>query len=1537
MRLLLFDEEKITKLVLPEVIDGVFLMKYTPEGSKVTRDLIIEAEEGKWFLKGSTNIGILESSNSLIESIELTNYMNVRILLIDRQVVVNLYCLPTLEENNLRGMVYADQITIGNSNQCSIVYNNNSIANLQATIIHNNGWYITPPSENFQGYIFVNGKRVKKATNLVIGDIIFINGLKITWMGSFLQTNNPNNSVYLNSSYIQSYKDDNYDNTVYDPISDEDENVELYKIEDYFFHTPNLKQYLTSKEVNIDPPPTSPLPQDSGLITASASITMLASSFATGFNLINNIQSGIPLTRLIPTAVTFIAMIIGSILMPRFAKKYNRRVLEKKEQFRVQKYTSYLQEKNKEIATEMNKQIQILNTNYPSIVTCLKTFNINNNMVWSREIKDQDFLEIRLGTGNREAEIKINAPEEHFTLDEDRLQQLIYKIVGSSTTLEDVPITFSLLENKISAIISSCDYYQDYINSLIAQIAIYHCAADLKIVFLTNKERNNNSLSFAKFLPHCFNEDKTVRFYSENSDEMKILSSYLMNIYNERVEKKSQESENEEVAEEKERQKAYRKFETYYLIITDDFLTAKSLPITETLLNSDDNYGFSYLILDNSIKKLPNQCKAFINVVNGEGCVIERNLNNQTMFKPEYASINMREIGTRLLNIPLLEVDEQSSLPTSLSFLEMFGVSKIEQLNILNRWRNNDPTISLSTPIGVHTSGEVFNLDLHEKAQGPHGLIAGSTGSGKSEFIITFILSMCVNYHPDEVQFVLIDYKGGGLAGAFEKKDLGKAVPHIAGTITNLDAGEINRSLVSINSELKRRQRIFNESKSITGESTIDIYKYQKYYREGIVKEPISHLFIISDEFAELKAQQPEFMTELVSTARIGRSLGVHLILATQKPSGVVNEQIWSNTRFRVCLKVASKSDSMEMLKRPEAASIKETGRYYLQVGYDEYFDIGQSGWAGAKYVPSDTIIKQIDDSINFINNTGSIIKSVSNLIKKEKTTENGDQLTNITKYLMDIAEKSNYQTRKLWLDNIPEYIYIGNLSKKYSYTASPYNISPIIGEYDDPEGQKQALLTLDLTSKGNTIIYGASGVGQDNLLSTIIYSSAIYHRPEEVNFYVIDLGAETLKIFNKLPHVGDICTIDNVEKITNLLVMLDEELDRRKDLFADYNGEYSYYIEKGPEKLPQIVCIINNYDVFLETFRKMGDLLEPFYRECSKYGICFIITCSTMSTLRSKVAEYFTNKLCLRMAKDEDYRNILNSPKGLVPANYKGRGIVKLDKKCYEFQSAYINVLDKINDTIKDVSTKLIETYNTYKIKRVPVLPDVVTLDMVESDLTSLEKVPIGFNVETKSIFSYDFYKEKINIISSNELEEASPFIYALSSLLTMLKDYNFKVVDFTKTFDILKIGGKLISSDFDNVITTISNEIKDEATKNIKNIYFFIGLSNIKSCLQEPTYNLYNIFMKEAKNFKNTNIIIYDTYNNIKKLQLELWYLNNVNKTVGIWIGDGVGTQTAISYKNLLLEYRKMQFSDMAFANDKSNVIPIRKVIVAEEKNEE
>ena len=262
---------------------------------------------------------------------------------------------------------------------------------------------------------------------------------------------------------------------------------------------------------------------------------------------------------------------------------------------------------------------------------------------------------------------------------------------------------------------------------------------------------------------------------------------------------------------------------------------------------------------------------------------------------------------------------------------------------------------------------------------------------------------------------------------------------------------------MSIESELKYREEIFAEIGLRERVSNLDIYKYQKLYRENVVNTPLPHLFIISDEFAELKTQQPEFMSQLISAARIGRSLGVHLILATQKPSGVVDDQIWSNSRFRVCLKVQEKTDSMEMLKRPEAAELKDTGRFYLQVGYNELFRLGQSAWAGSLYVPQDKVEEQKDDGIRIIDNTGNTAKEVIPDKKKTCVAKPVKQLDAVVLYLKKIVEEECIRVKPLWLAPMPERILLEELKEKYaSDRVNEYMLAPVVGEYDKPASQRE-------------------------------------------------------------------------------------------------------------------------------------------------------------------------------------------------------------------------------------------------------------------------------------------------------------------------------------------------------------------------------------------------------------------------------------------------------------------------------------------------
>lgn len=1533
MKVLLIDKNKITKYELPEKIEDSFVINYKPIGGKESV-ITLEAENGNWKLKSNGSVNIINSSMTMNE-VKLVNYGGYLLKFLGVDKFVSLYAMPTVElEKYKLDFAGLDKITIGNSESCNICFRNASVNALHTEIKKmNEDWFITGCSDA-QFQTFLNNKLVTSTQKLHVGDVVFINGFKLIWMRTFLQINNPNKQVTVAGLKAHTNIQD-ISNNNYNPPTDEEQSVELYSEDDYFFHIPRIKEIVEEEVVEIDGPPGSQLQEDTPLLlTIGSSITMVASSLMMGYNVGFGLISGTrTVLSALPQIVMCIAMIIGSLIMPRVVTAYQKKKAKEREELRLRKYGAYLDEKEKQIDLIQRKQAQILRDNSIVVTNCTNIVMSNNNRnFWSREINDEDFLKIRLGTGNIPSLVQVQAPKEQFTLDEDDLLNRVHSIKEKYKKLNDVPVNLSLIEKNVAALICTNSYKEKYIDGIILQLVALHSAADLKIVILTNTERASR-WEYAKYLPHCLSEDKLVRFFATNSEELKEVSNFLDEEFKNRrdlLENNNTKKDNADAVEIKKSDE-YKNFQPYYLIISDDFKSNHGIQIVESILKySDKNYGFSFLVFTDSMKNLPTKIESFVEIGEKDGCILEKNISatNQQRFAVEYDSnIDMRIISNKMLNIPLLTKEGLSVLPTSLSFLEMYGVSKIEQLNILNRWKTNNPVTGLAAPIGVYADGEQFKLNLHEKFHGPHGLIAGSTGSGKSEFIITYILSMCVNYHPYEAQFVLIDYKGGGLAGAFENKETGVRIPHLAGTITNLDTAEMNRTLVSIESEMKRRQVIFNETRDSLGESTIDIYKYQRLYREGQVKEPLAHLFIISDEFAELKSQQPEFMSQLISTARIGRSLGVHLILATQKPSGVVNDQIWSNSKFKVCLKVQDRSDSMEMLKRPEAASIKEVGRFYLQVGYDDFFDKGQSGWAGAKYVPTDRIIKKVDDAIDYVNNVGYFIKSIKDVVKMEDKNDYGDQLTNIVKHIYNLGLREEVKTKRLWLDSIPEKIFIEDIKNKYNHKPLPYQILPIIGEYDKPMSQEQGLLKLDLNN--NTLIWGQAGAGKENLLSTVIWSSSLEHTPDEVNFYIIDCGSEALKVFNKFPHVGEIATLDEQAKIIDTFIMVEEELQQRKDLMADFGGSYKEYNEHSGQKKPLMVVIINNYEVFAETYSRLSENIQTFYRDGNKYGIVFIVSSVSANGVKGRTVNYFANKLCLQIPNESEYRSIVNAPKGLTPAKMFGRGLVAMDGTAYEFQTAIICERKDYVNTIKDAAEKFNQAY-TSKAKKVPTVPEIVYFEDVKEVFSGLNKVPLGVEIEAKTVSTYNFMDKKINPIVCDRMD---PIKYAFYNMLieelSMIEGLEVNVVDLLSVCN--NVGSfNYFNNNYDNVIIELNNRIiqnKNDENKHFANI--FIGIGMIKDKLSPNGRAVLNNLLSNSAAIPNSYYIIIDAYQNYKNLQIENWYQGNVDSSYGIWLGEGIGNQLAINISNLSMDDRKNVYPFMAYVVTRGQHIAIRHIV--------
>jgi S-DNA-T family DNA segregation ATPase FtsK/SpoIIIE len=672
-------------------------------------------------------------------------------------------------------------------------------------------------------------------------------------------------------------------------------------------------------------------------------------------------------------------------------------------------------------------------------------------------------------------------------------------------------------------------------------------------------------------------------------------------------------------------------------------------------------------------------------------------------------------------------------------------------------------------------------------------------------------------------------------------------------------------------------------------------------------------LFIISDEFAELKSQQSSFMQELISTARIGRSLGVHLILATQKPSGIVDDQIWSNSKFKVCLKVQERADSMDVIKCPDAVTLKNPGRFYLQVGYNDYFAMGQAAYAGTKYVPKDKIAKTVDRNVSFINNIGDTYRNIETVQRVEGISL-GEELPNILKYICDAAASKDLKAKKLWLDKIPAEIFVTNLIRKYSFTPKLWEITAVVGEYDDPNNQKQGLLTVDFADTGNTLVYGA--IGKEIMLSSIVYSLIINHSSDEVNIYILDFGNEMFGSFSSAPQVGDVIFLNEDEKVVNLFATIAKELERRKKLFADYNGSYNIYIKNSGKTLPRLLVFINNYESLCENYEDYVDTIASLSREGDKYGISFIITATGANSVRGKTAQNFNHQFCLQFNDPSDYMSILGLTHGMVPSEIDGRGLVKLDGTIFEFQTAYPYKWDEINIFIKNVCAQLNQLLSK-RASQISILPNHVRLLDINNNINGIDNTPIGIEKSSLSISTYDFAKHPISLVSAQETSILEKFLPSLGQVFQNMHNVELYMIDSNDNIKDTATFKHYYNSSNMKEMYSVLEKLSEETNKT--NIIIIYEIEPFINSFDSEKQRKLKTMLSNLKNKKDIRVIIADSISKIKMFEYEDFYKNCVQPTNAIWVGNGIVDQFTIKSSTYNKETRSQIPSDFGYKVDK------------------
>ncbi len=1477
------SDDRLHAAALPAEVGGAHWI----EDASGFRLAFVEAREGRWQIDPCASVRVRGLDGGARPMIDLDPRKHLVLNLEGEDDRAWCVLFSPDSESTLKSRVYGfsgeAEVTVGRARDNTIVYDNRFVSSRHVRLAYADGaWSVV--DEHSSNGVFVNGRRIEAGSALALsfGDVVTVLGLHIALGAGFFSCNDPDGAVSVEQGTFVLYRA-----LSPDPIED------ARQLErPYFYPALRFARTVGKASFTVDAPPQPEKPEEMSLaMRIGPSLVMaLASVLSASMFVAMMAEQGSSMMRAIPMVAMAVAMLAGSVLWPILSQRNQRKQRARKEAQRRASYSQYLSRVLSDIAQEEASQREILSENRISVQECLRRAHAGDARLMDRTPLHGDYLDVRLGLGEEPLLADIRFPDSHFSLDEDDLREAVDAQAREPRVLHDVPVACPLIEKHVLGIIGNPVQARAFVRGMLVQVAALCSYEDVKLVMLCDRVQHDE-WSFVSHLPHCFSDDRAMRYYACGLEEAGELGMFL-----------------ERVIDERRRADRFdaRDAKPYYVVVCASEQLADKADIVRAIVSERENRGVSLVAIAPAMQDLPKECRSVVELEGEAGYLLDRDdpTGNRKRFNPDIA-VSCDAAGEFAFSLGKVRLDlatQSQRIPARLGFLEMQGAGNVGHLNVASRWRESNASASLACCVGVDAQGEPFLLNLHEKFHGPHGLIAGTTGSGKSEFIITYILSMAVTYSPDDVAFVLIDYKGGGLAKAFDNDHV--RLPHLAGVITNLDGAAITRSLVSIKSELKRRQALFNRARDVVGGDNVDIYGYLDLFRQGKMTEPCPHLFIVADEFAELKQQEPEFMDELISAARIGRSLGVHLILATQKPSGVVNDQIWSNSRFKVCLKVADEADSRELIKRPDAAELTQAGRFYLLVGYNEYFALGQSGYAGTRYVPRERFAATKDDSVVLVSDTGRPLVAV----KPQRTVAGDDdrpESVAVLTLVQELARSAGLRARQLWLEPVPAMVTVDGLATKYARDlgAAPgaSELDPLVGELDDPARQHQEALRLPLSREGSVLVYGTAESGAETVLYAALYALMRSCDASQLHAYALDFGSESLKAFAAAPQLGDVVCAGDDEKVRRFFDFIEAEANERRVQLSEYGGSYARYRAAGGTK-PALLVILNDVAAFLEAYPKLEDRLARLTREAGRGGVYLIMTAAGTSSVRVRMRQTFRQVLACNLADVSDYGMIFGSMRGLPQPSGFARGLMKTDEGVFEFQGAH---LCESGDDFRFAAEFCAEQAAS-SIERgiepappVPMVPEHVTAELLAAYDVPPACVPYGVYDDTLEAAWFDFSEVPLARCVFQRRKSGVSFGKALLTVVGQLSGWEAALLDFSQLFGDEKPAGCVFATRKDDFADSylkglMRKPARDEGEGRL--LLVVTGLAGFIGRLPFDENAALKNYLKGMRARDGICVLLVDTLNEAA-YNYEDWFKTHLTSRDGLWVGPGVDSQNAIS----------------------------------------
>lgn len=1090
---------------------------------------------------------------------------------------------------------------------------------------------------------------------------------------------------------------------------------------EYADRAPRIQPPLPTETIEIPAPPDEP--QGAKGVFSHLLMPMI---MLMGYLLMGAFGGGRNLLFMVPMGLSVIVTAVVS---------YRNHAMEQKQLRDLREgYINRLSTLRREMQTHhINQRLYYEHTHPPlEVISEIGRDNAESRLgsrLWERRTFDHDFGSVRLGIGDIASrtvyEIKQSSSQnsplfgeaQQLAIDSRVLHNAPVIIPLFAATGDDGKPTRARHSIGITDSAANAERVRSFIRGQMIQFAAMHSLIDSQI-YVIGSPQNKQEWNWALWLPHtnqrsgytgdrmCFDSPYT----DEERKDKKNLKRESPEKFWARIHK---ELESRQLRlEDKESQGDVRL--PFMLVIVDNLTPeawlddATSEAAVSLILQRGEALGAAILFLVEDAAKIPSDCVGVIEL---------KAATDTTAFQYSEIGLNSaRYVGTA----DTLKVEEAEAfaknikdktvrmgygadLVTSVSILELYNAHKIEDLDILTAWQRSKKEADwLKAPIGKKSGGGDRELYFYQDEDGVHGMIAGTTGSGKSELLLTLIAGLAMNYDPSILNFVLVDYKGGAAFEPFRN------LPHVVDIVTNLDGKAVDRMFVAIRSELDRRSGLLAKH---------NVKHIVEYRKKGlhISQEPFPHLFIVVDEFAEMVSDNKEYKDRFDSITRLGRAIGVNLILATQRPTGAVTDQMRSNMKLKICLRVETVDDSRELLGRSDATFLPSNipGRAYLQVGKDSP-ELLQIARAGGPYIEPQDNTQEAD-----------IIFEDTHSVDMRGTSEpSAPQEVSIVDRIVDLvrvlAKEHAEKQHKPWPDPLPKLLTINHpidayhlnldgmtrkkideqiviapmvrlwlkndddLGKKPRETrqrwqngqavdwqnlnnSNPFQVS--MGLIDIPEKAEQRLLNIDV-SVGPLIVFSAGGWGKTTFLQSLLIALATQLSPKELHIYALDFGRGGLSTIKALPHLARPIEVTEEARVERLLRVLSDEIDKREPKIREYGSLLDYNRHNPSAPLPAIVVVIDNFAEFKETYENQIEVLVKLVRAGRSMGIYFIVSADQTGAVPSRVYNLFTQRFALKMASSDDYQAIVGRASSILTET-PGRGVVQVDRQPCEFHVA--------------------------------------------------------------------------------------------------------------------------------------------------------------------------------------------------------------------------------------------------------------------------